>query len=258
MEKEFLAIVITGFISGYLSGTFGVGGGILTTPAIRLVLDKSAAIAIGSPLVVNIPSAIIGAINYSRNKLVAWHLVKPLSVSGLFGVILGSYMTGFVNPKIIMLLTAALIFLISLNFLIPFKIANNRPARLPIKENKANMYAVGLIAGLFSGFLGLGGGTILVPVLHTLLGEDIKVSFGTSLVIIIVYALPGSVIHFFLGHVNLLLSLLLMIGVIPGAYLGSSLVPRLKSEWLKIAFALFLLMVAVYFAFFELKELKSF
>lgn len=258
MEKEFLVIILVGFISGYLSGTFGVGGGILTTPAIRLVLGKSAAIAIGTPLVVNIPSAIIGAINYSRNKLVAWHLVKPLSVSGLLGVIFGSYLTGFVEPKLIMLLTAALIFLISLNFLIPLNMANNKSAKLPIKESKLNIYIAGLFAGFFSGFLGLGGGTILVPVLHTLLGKDIKVSFGTSLVIIIVYALPGSVIHFFLGHVNLPLSLLLIIGVIPGAYIGSSLVPRFKSEWLRTAFALFLLAIAVYFAFFELKEFKSF
>ncbi|MCL4498771.1 MAG: sulfite exporter TauE/SafE family protein, partial [Chloroflexi bacterium] len=108
-----------------------------------------------------------------------------------------------------------------------------------------------LAAGFFSGLLGLGGGFILIPGMTGLLGRQIRTAFGTSLVALAVYAIPGSIIHYYLGHINPKIMILLIIGVIPGAYLGGRAAILIKESVLRFLFGLFLIVVALYFGFFE-------
>lgn len=248
MSSIYFLTVILGFFSGFLSGVFGVGGGILTTPGLRIILGQSAGIAIGTPLPVMIPSAIVGAYNYNREKYVDWPIAKNLSVFGLPGVLIGSLFTGIIDPKIVMVITAILIAVLSLGFLRQGKEDKPFIVKKYLKERAGT---VGFSCGLFSGFLGLGGGILLVPALKNIFDRDIKTAFGTSLAVIIVFTLPGTVAHMLLGHVNIILSVLLAAGVIPGAYFGSKTAFKISGDYLRIAFGVFLLMIALYFLIFE-------
>lgn len=251
-----LKAILVGLVSGYLSGQFGVGGGIITTPGIRLVLGKSALVAVGTPLVVIIPSVLSGAFVYRKNHLINSELVLPLSILGVFGIVVGSLMTAIVSPTFLMLFTALITFVLGLRFMAAQlegseeQESNTEP--LDHKRIRYRSSLIGLFCGFFAGFLGLGGGILLVPALTILLKQDIKKAFGTSLVVMAIYAFPGSLIHLFLKHVDLKLALLLILGVIPGAYLGAKAVVKLPTSVVKSLFGLFLIAVAVYFAYYEI------
>lgn len=246
-----MLMLIVGFSAGILSGTFGIGGGILTTPAIRLLLGYPAQIAVGTPLLLSILPAMVAVYNYNRNKLISWDVVPAISIFGLLGVIVGAGLTAIIDARFILLITAAVILAVSTQFLRPRK--SGYAERLP--SSRFGPYSIGTIAGLYSGFLGLGGGIVLVPMLNLWLKKDIKTSFGTSLALVVIFSIPGSLVHYLLGHVDLLLALVVSAGAVPGAYIGSYLVTRIDKEKLRFSFGLLLVIAAIYMAIFELVDL---
>lgn len=256
-----LKTIAVGLAAGYLSGQFGIGGGLITTPAIRLVLSSSAAVAIGTPLVVIIPSALTGAFNYYLRGYIHRRLVLILGVSGLIGVLAGAVLTAYFSAHLIMLLTAVIIFLAGIRFFVPGSERRGEKTKpLPdltdgsvlSKQVLWKALLVGLVSGIFSGFLGLGGGVILIPALVYLFKLKMKQALGTSLICISIFAVPGSIVHFFLRHVDLTLALLLIIGTVPGAYLGSKVALKTPEKVLSFLFGGLLIFLAVYFGSSEL------
>lgn len=248
-----LALII-GFFSGYLSGHFGLGGGLIAKPALRLILNEPALIVVGTPLLVNIPSAIVGAASYGRRGYVAWKYVIPLALSGVIGVIFGAWLTSWISGSYILVATAVVIFILGLRFI--FERSAVGPGE-PRTLSQASLAIAGAVIGLASGLLGLGGGFLLVPFLHVRLGLDMKTTFGTSLAVIGAITVPGAVVHYSLGHVDLSLGLLLIFGVVPGAYLGSRAAMRLTNTALRTLFGLILIGAAVSLGYFELVALAS-
>jgi uncharacterized membrane protein YfcA len=251
--------ILVGLAAGYLSGQFGVGGGIITTPGIRLVLGKPAMIALGTPLLIMIPTVVSGAYVYRKNKLINSDLVLPLSTSGILGIIIGSAATAFVSANFLMLLTAFIIFILGLRFMASQMEEeeerprySNYPEYLDPKKLRNRSLLVGLGCSFFAGFLGLGGGILLVPALNILLKQNIKKAFGTSLVVIAIYAVPGAIVHLLLKHIDLKLAFLLILGVVPGAYLGAKATVKLPASFVKSLFGLFLMAVSIYFAYYEI------
>lgn len=242
--------IISGFISGIMAGMFGIGGGLITTPAIRLLLFQPANIAIGTPLPVMIPSALVGAFNYNRKRFVDWGIVKSLYLPGLIGIISGSFFTKLINPVIVMILTAIIIGTVSLNFLFPSKVQKNKV----FSAKNYKVWHIGLVCGLFSGFLGLGGGILLVPAIVNIFKKDLKTAFGTSLALVSVFTIPGTIAHSILGNIDNKIAVLLALGVVPGAYIGSKLAIRASIQRLSFMFGLFLLVLAGYFIFFEISN----
>jgi uncharacterized protein len=107
---------------------------------------------------------------------------------------------------------------------------------------------VGLVAGLLSGLLGIGGGVIMVPAFTELLGLSLKSAIATSLVCVGIFGVPATITHAFLGDIDWRLAVLLTIGVIPGARVGASLTIRTAERRLRLAVGVFLGLVAlVYF-----------
>lgn len=245
--------IIIGFISGYLSGQFGVGGGLITTPAIRIILQRNAFIALGTPLLVIIPAAVTGSYWYGKNRLIDFKIGINIAAFGIIGTLLGAFTTKFVNGDIIMLITSLVILFVAFRFLcIPFfegfssKSFNKTFFLIPI---------LGLVVGFYSGFLGLGGGVLIIPGLILFLKTPTKQAFGTSLFAVALMAIPGAITHYFLNHVDIRLAALIIVGTIPGAYIGSKVAIKMEEKTLNIAFGVFLLVVAVYFGGFEILKL---
>jgi len=245
--------ILIGFLAGYFSGHFGLGGGLITTPAIRLWLGQPALIAVGTPLLVNIPTAITGAFSYNRRGYVDLDIAPTLAGAGAVGAIFGAWATRFVNGELILLITAAVIFTLSWRFIL----GREKGARPRRQISVVSLAVAGLFIGIGSGFLGLGGGFLLVPFLNIFLGLDIKTTFGTSLAVVAAITLPGAIVHYLLGHVDLSLGLLLVVGVVPGALAGSWVAMRLPNLWLRVGFGVVLAVLALYLGYFEVARLAS-
>ncbi len=232
-----------------MSGQFGVGGGIITKPAIRLLLGQGAIIAIGTPLPIIITTALLASYNYFKNNLVDIRTGLLIGLAGAPASILGALITQFINASILLFIAAILIILISLRYLFPGKQKKQRA------DASTNIYLIilsGLVAGFISGLLGVGGGFIIIPILTFIFGQNIKTAFGTSLLAITIIAIPGSIVHFILGNVNLAIVAFVVLGIIPGAYLGSRIAIALPARTLNILFGLLLIFAGAYLAINEL------
>lgn len=97
----------------------------------------------------------------------------------------------------------------------------------PGARRGALLVAVGLLGGMLSGFFGVGGGTVMVPLLIWLLGMDQRRAVATSLVAIVPTAIVGAVTYGVGGHVGIVAGLVLSVGAIGGSLIGSRLLRRL-------------------------------
>lgn len=104
---------------------------------------------------------------------------------------------------------------------------------------------IGVIAGFMSGYVGVGGGFIMVPLFVSMLGIPMRLASGTSLAAVCILAVPGVVEQGVLGNIDYAVGIAMAIGTIPGAVVGASLVKRVPERTLKLIFACFLLVVAV-------------
>ena len=103
--------------------------------------------------------------------------------------------------------------------------------------------ALGLIAGLLSGMLGIGGGTIIIPGIVLLLGTEQHVAQGVSLTAMMLTALVGTFIHYRQGNVKLSMALLIAPSAVAFSYLGAWAAGITSAEWLTRSFAIFLLII---------------
>jgi uncharacterized membrane protein YfcA len=102
----------------------------------------------------------------------------------------------------------------------------------------------GVIGGLLSGLFGIGGGIIMVPLLISLTGMDQRHASATSLVAIIPTAIAGSVTYLANGQIDLLAGLIIAVGAVGGAIIGSALLKRIPLVWLRWMFIVLILVVA--------------
>lgn len=109
----------------------------------------------------------------------------------------------------------------------------------------AAMIAIGLIAGFMGGYVGVGGGFIMVPLFISVLGISMREASGTSLVAVCILAVPGVIEQALLGNVHVSVGLAIAVGSMPGSILGASLVKRIPESALRLLSASFLLVVAV-------------
>jgi uncharacterized membrane protein YfcA len=260
---QLILVVLAGVGTGILSGMFGVGGAIVSTPAIRS-LGASPLDAVGSTLPSVIPSAISGTLRYAREGLIRWEVFAWTATAGVLASVGGALLTAVIpgDGHPLMLATAALIAFTAFRLARPipaFEIGTRplelpRSGRPPTKRVKHRVtpgrcVMVGLAAGLLSGLLGIGGGLLLVPAFATWLRMPLKSALGTSLACVGVLAIPGTITHAFLGNIDWAYAVPLSIGVVPGAQIGAHMAIRATDRTLRLTVAGVLGAIAVaYFA----------
>lgn len=275
----FLALLI-GAVTAFLAGMFGVGGAGLTTPALRLFLGVSPGIALGTTLPVVIPTAASGAYTYYCSNLVEFRIFAYCGSAGVAGSIGGALLTKWVNLDYLMIMTGVVVLYLAGTMLykgitgrfdaeeIATEPLGDRPGECAIEEEDPEaesrrrggvpLYlAIGLAAGFFSGLLGIGGGIVLVPSFVYLLRMPIKKAFGTSLAVIIILAIPGTVVHALLGHISGWLFLLLAAASIPCAYLGARLSIAARERFLYVGFGVLIAAFGVVFIVDEIISLAK-
>ncbi len=264
MDTTPLNVLLTlaaGVLTGVLSGAFGIGGAAFSTPAIR-VLGVPAALAVGTTLPSILPSAVAGTIRYVRESLVWWPVVAWAAPVGVLAAVLGSLLSSRVPGEghWLMIATAALLGYTSWRMARPSNVAGDvsdaSRSRSRRRAHPLLLVAVGAAAGLLSGLLGVGGGTIMVPGFSELARIPLKTAIACSLVCVGIFAVPATLTHWSLGDIDWLTAGLLSLGVVPGARLGAALAIRTGIRRLRLAVAGFLGVVAVVYAIGEILALS--
>ncbi|MBV9662686.1 MAG: sulfite exporter TauE/SafE family protein [Actinobacteria bacterium] len=266
--------LIAGVVTGVLSAAFGVGGAVVSTPAIR-ALGASASIAIGTTLPSILPSAVSGTLRYTRDRLIEWRVVWWTAPFGMIAAVGGSLLSKVIpgNGHWLMILTAGLLGFTAWRMgkqsdPVPQaddaraaaetdrEMAGAGATAIQVRRNSPMVLAgIGVGAGLLSGLLGIGGGVVMVPAFSEIAGMPLKASIATSLACVGLLATPGTITHGLLGDINWTFAVFLAIGVIPGARLGAALAIRAGQRRLRVSVAAFLGATAVLYAAGEISAL---
>ncbi len=185
------ALVLIGLLAGILSGILGVGGGILLIPLLTLATPLSQHELHGTSLGVMVFTATAALIGYATHGHVPWALGIPLAIGGMMGAPVGSWLAGRFHPRKLRWAFALFLFAVGVRMLIPLEHGVAGSGALP---PHALAVAIGAGIGVLSGFLGVGGGVLLVPVLTLVLHVDQHAAQGASLAMVIptaLSALPG-------------------------------------------------------------------
>ena len=243
---------LVGFAAGVLSGLFGVGGGVVMTPGLTALGGLTPIIAVATPLPVILPTATVGAFTYRRAGEVDLRAAAWISLTGSAASALGALLTEAVNPRLLLVITAALLAWQSLQIL------RGRSRALTAEERPIPAWAlvlVGVGAGLLSGLLGIGGGLVIVPALAGILHMPLKRALGTSLVAVLVLVIPGTIVHAALGNVDWAVAMILVIGSLPGARIGARVALGAKEHTLRLMVGSFLALVAVVYGVQQVVEM---
>lgn len=266
MEAMIALIVISlavGLVVGVLAGLLGVGGGMLLVPAFKLGYAMDSLMCTATSLFTIIPTSISGAVSHIRNRTC---LPKLGIAAGLGGACLspvGVWLAAL-SPDWCVMGAAALI--IGYSAITMFRKALRAPkgvrAAVSVEDRAAAIErahleapaigwremgigaAIGLFAGLASGYVGVGGGFIMVPLMMSVLHVPMKLTSGTSLIAVMILAVPGVVTQAVLGNINWVAGIAVACGSIPGAALGARLIPKVPERQLRFLFAGFLVVAA--------------
>lgn len=234
-----------GLVSGVLAGLFGVGGGIVMTPGVQILLGAPAIVALATPLPAIFPTAVAGAVTYARRGEIDTRAAAWLAGPGLAGAVLGAWLTEWIDTALLLLATAILLGWQAVRILR----APTAPRDESNAEPTSTMFAaVGVLAGFVSGLLGIGGGLVMVPALAGWLGMPLKRTLGTSLLAIAALVVPGTIVHAALGHIDVGIFLVLTAGAVPGARLGAGVALGVRERTLRLSVGGFLLAVALVYA----------
>jgi uncharacterized membrane protein YfcA len=262
--------ILVGVATGVLSGMFGIGGAVISTPAIR-ALGATPLEGVGSTLPSIIPSSITGTLRYQRDGLVDWYVVRWTGAFGVVASVAGAWLADKVpgGGHVLMIATAMLVGFTAYRTARPRVAPAPAPATdtwtsvrtLPDDHEVASrrewwrLGLIGLGAGGLSGLLGVGGGVLMVPAFSNWVHMNLKATIATSLAIVGIVAVPGTIIHALLGHIAWRFAIPLSIGVIPGARLGAHVTIHAPERTLRITVGVMLGIVAVIYGLGEVLAL---
>ena len=269
----YIAPVLVGIGIGILSGMLGIGGGTVMVPIFRLAFDMSAIMSTATSLFTIIPTSISGAVSHIRAKTCIVSLGVAAGIGGACTSPLGVWLAT-ISPAWLIMAAAALIIGYSAVSMLrkAFKMkpakATTNGAAVPEASSTPNVAqpsvsdgqnasaklsrkqlligaCIGLGAGLASGYVGVGGGFIMVPLMLSLIGIPMKKASGTSLIAVMILAIPGVIEQGLLGNINYTAGIMVAVGSIPGAVIGARLVRKVPERILRFIFGGFLIVAAI-------------
>lgn len=238
-----LTVLLVGLLAGVLGAVLGLGGGVVVVPALEWLLPQ-----LGQPLTLTQAVAISqigvlavglsGAASYLSQGLVRARTGYLLAPYTILGGVLGSYLGLTLPARAVATIFAGLLLYSAYTLLQGLKREEiGRPASRWVQPAMT-------FAGVMSGLLGVGGGTVQVPVLNLLAGLPIREAIATSTFIMGLTAVAGAMVYQAKGLLNIQLAAGVALGVLLGARLGAGLQGKIPAAQLKLLFSGLLLVTA--------------
>jgi uncharacterized membrane protein YfcA len=243
-----LMLAVPGAIAIGLSlGLLGSGGSILTVPVLVYLIGQDEKVAIAGSLFIVGSIALAGGLQFVRAGFVQWRSVLVFGLPGMLGTYLGAALSAYVSGVMQLALFAVVMLAASALMLRPLDLQNAEG-----HERAAwKIAGDGLVVGIITGLVGVGGGFLIVPALVLLGGLSMHQAVATSLIVIALKSFSG-----FYKYLDVLeqqsleldwktLGIVTALGII-GSVAGSKLARRLPQDRLKRWFGYFLIVMGVY------------
>ncbi len=237
-----IGLILSGLI-GLSLGLIGGGGSIITVPLLVYVIGVEPHEAIPMSLAVVGATSLVGAWMHHRHDRVVWRTAFLFGVAGIAGAFFGSRLTYLVEPRTLLLIFAALMLVVATLMLV----------RKEREDHDADHHAVlwkailaGMCVGVLTGFLGVGGGFLIVPALILFGHLRVKEAIGTSLVVIAINCAAGLAGHLRFGGLDMVMTSLVGAFAVAGAFVGTRVAGKASPAMLRRGFSFFVIAVALF------------
>jgi uncharacterized membrane protein YfcA len=258
MEIMEILLPLLGFLIGTVASMVGVGGGVFIVPLLTLAYDFSPSNAVGTSLATIVFTSLASTANYSRQKRIYYKTGLILAITTVPGAVLGAYLTSIMEAQLLGLIFGFFVLLVALRMIFKLNFSKNKRADTeksnPIDSERSLLecknkvllgVVLGFLGGLSSGLLGIGGGSLMVPIMVLAMGIPMHITVATSMFTMIFTSTSGVIEHFRLDNIHFEYALLLVLGTIFGAQLGAYVSKRISGRNLRRIFGLVLIIVSI-------------
>ncbi|MBU6226452.1 MAG: sulfite exporter TauE/SafE family protein [Acidobacteria bacterium] len=237
-----MSILLVGLGAGFLSGVFGVGGGILIVPGLVFFAKMDQRRAHGTSLAAVLPISFASLVTYWSHDHVDWHVALWLAIGAVGGAILGTKLLKTARRDVLSY-GFATVLIVSAIRLYWTTSADGRTDLTVVAA--IALVVIGVATGTLAGLLGVGGGVIMIPAMVLLLGEMNVMAKGTSLAVIIPTSITGTIRNRKTANVDVKAAVVVGLSGVVSAVAGGSLAANMSESLSNALFATLLLVVAV-------------
>ena len=265
----FFYLFLMGIFAGLIGSVIGIGGGVIIVPILTLALKIPIHIAIGTSIICVLATSLSASIRFFRKNVINVDLGLMMEIPTAIGGIAGSIAVAYLKNDVLFIIFGC--FTVASGLFTYFKnrfpgLANTSIKRKsdPVSIFNSEYYdestgkqvrysirnvphgsALSVLAGFFSGLLGVGGGIIKVPVMNTIMDVPLKVATATSSYMIGITAVVSSIIYFYNGYISPLITIPAVIGVLIGAVSGSYAAGKLKTRFLIVIILVVFIIIGI-------------
>lgn len=235
----FIIIAITSFVFAML----GLGGGMVYVPVLNWAGFDLKEVAIPLGLLLNGLNTALVLIPFARKKMVDWKGGAVMAITALIASPLGAMISNQVPVHTLKVLFAIMVVAAAVRTLWVSNQAEPE-TMMSLKKRSVIGFFVGSFAGFIGGMLGIGGGFIIAPILM-MMGYKTKEAAATTAFVVTFSSISGYLGHASQGHMNWLLTAIVVVAVIIGSQLGGRfMTQKAKSKQVKIIYAIVLILIA--------------
>jgi uncharacterized membrane protein YfcA len=235
--------IAIGLLAGLISGSFGVGGGIVVVPGLVLLLHFTQRLSHGTSLLAIMPIAAAGVVGFSLHGSINLEFALFLGIGSILGAVMGTRLLHSVNNDWLARIFSFILLLTAIWLFVDIPVNSEELDLTP--ASALILVAIGILVGGIAGLLGVGGGIILVPILVIFFGATAPIAKGTSLVVALIAGTVGSWRNYRNANVDIPIALKIGLAGIPTALIGAQLAIVMSDQVSTILFALLLLATAV-------------
>ncbi|MRH44709.1 TSUP family transporter [Aquibacillus halophilus] len=264
----FFICVIIGFLSAFIGSLVGLGGGVILVPSLLILYElfdsfnwANSHNIVGISLLVMVFTALSSSISYFKEKRIDYKSGGLFVIGSVPGGIFGSWLNQFLHTEIFSLYFGLLMFAIFLMFFFKANILKRKRAvpnkwtvdrevflngtKQTYSFSSITAIVIAMAVGTLSGLFGIGGGSLMVPIMVLLFGFPAHIATATSMYMIFFLSLISSLTHIILGHIPWEYVWLFIPGAWIGGTIGAMLNKRLKSSTLEWVLRIILIVIGI-------------
>ncbi len=231
--------IVIGMIAGLISGSFGVGGGIIIIPGLVVFLQFTQRLSHGTSLLAILPIAAAALVGFIFHDSIDVVYGLFLGLGSIFGALLGTKLLGSISNIWLARIFSAVLFVAAARLFVEIPVESQELSLSPLTAMV--LVVIGVFIGVMAGLLGIGGGLVLIPILMIFFGTAAPVAKGTSLLVTLIAGTTGTWRNYRNANIDIPVALKIGLAGVPTALIGSQLAMLMSDRVSNVLFALLLL-----------------